>query len=731
MAVVETEGPQPVVGICDSPELGPIVAVDGHCMLAKCAFALPSSIRSPSGTSVNGLLGFGLMLAKLIEAHPSAVFVVVFDNGGRTYRHSLLPTYKQGRVALPEDFAQQIEQARRLSTLLDCDVIPAPPGYEADDVLATIAALASATQRNCTIVTADRDLLQVVHDPHVRVLLSRRGLSLSDAFDEALVKARWGVHPSQLVDVRALAGDASDAVPGLPGIGPKRAAQLVSRFGSVEGILAGACAIPGPLGERIAAFADTLRRNVRILRLATAAPVQLQRGAFGARWSSEAFAAFAAAAGIQRVASRMDAIALQRRTSRHTGVGPASDRLPFASARRVAIVGCSAHKAPAPALARDLYRSEVFQHSRAYAERYANEWWILSAKHGLLRPGDVIEPYDMPLSAASPAARQEWLANVTRSMTDVIRPSDAITILAADDYAKPVAESLVTRAFRTSVPLECMSTAEKLEWLTLQVSAPKGVLQDLELFYNLLDRLGGWAGGPHRLAECDGGMPWPKMGVYFFREPSESRVAQPGFRVTRVGTHAVGVGSRSTLWGRLRNHRGPGSRGRHRGSVFRLHVGVALQRAGRCAPVPTWGSEHADLTAEADLEDLVSAEIEAMEVLPLAIGDTPGPRSDRAFIESNAIALLTTAGGPVDPPTPGWLGRTSGSSAIRRSGLWNVDHVGTAYDARFLNILGRYVEATLGKEAPPAEPLAPKGWWFARRRVPGQSFLFPEVDNDR
>jgi hypothetical protein len=221
---------------------------------------------------------------------------------------------------------------------------------------------------------------------------------------------------------------------------------------------------------------------------------------------------------------------------------------------------------------------------------------------------------------------------------------------------------------------------------------------DLERFYALLGRL---ATAPHqatRLAECHGRTPWPERGVYFFFEPGEHRVGRPDApRVVRVGTHAVSAGSRSTLWGRLRAHRGGGDgRGNHRGSIFRLHVGNALlARDG--TTIATWGiganAPRIVRDSEVEHERRVSAYIGAMHVVWLAVPDEPGPRSDRAVIERNAIALLSRGCAQHDRPSQDWLGRSSPRLEISRSGLWNLNHIDSACDIRFLDVFGQHVDA--------------------------------------
>ena len=231
---------------------------------------------------------------------------------------------------------------------------------------------------------------------------------------------------------------------------------------------------------------------------------------------------------------------------------------------------------------------------------------------------------------------------------------------------------------------------------------PPTRLEDIRRFYAVLVALEERNGGKRTLATAHGRMAWPERGVYFFFEPGEQRSnSGSGQRVVRVGTHALKELGTSGLWGRLRTHRGTLAGaylggGNHRASIFRGHLGFALiardswstDVAGRwsadsSAPAST-------RRAELPLERAVSAHIRNMPFLVVGVEDPPGPRSARALIEANSIALLSNLGIPdqrIDPPSEQWLGRHSPHPEIRESGLWNVRHVEAAYDPGFLDIL--------------------------------------------
>jgi hypothetical protein len=231
-------------------------------------------------------------------------------------------------------------------------------------------------------------------------------------------------------------------------------------------------------------------------------------------------------------------------------------------------------------------------------------------------------------------------------------------------------------------------------------------LQDIRRFYGIMEELENAVGGKRTLESATGRMDWPRRGVYFFFEPGEERTASgTGLRVVRIGTHALNAGSRTTLWKRLHQHRGSigGSRpggGDHRGSVFRLHVGTALiQRdhwpddvAGRWATRSS--ARRAARQQEYPLEQAVSQHICRMPFLWVNIDDEPGPDSLRGYVERNAIALLSNYNlpdNPIDPASAAWLGQWATSAQVRRSSLWNVNHVADTYDSDFLSILRQHI----------------------------------------
>jgi hypothetical protein len=228
-------------------------------------------------------------------------------------------------------------------------------------------------------------------------------------------------------------------------------------------------------------------------------------------------------------------------------------------------------------------------------------------------------------------------------------------------------------------------------------------LNDLQHFYDILAILEYKVGGTRTLLNCNGHMDWPQRGVYFFFEPGENRTnSGTGFRVVRVGTHALITNSQKTLWNRLHQHQGTmkDGGGNHRGSIFRSHVGSALLNKLEWSEEirTTWGigttATGNIILKEKPLEQEVSRYIRNMPFLWHEVNDAPGPESLRGVIERNSISLISNYNAtenPIDSPSANWLGHWATNDMIRLSGLWNVKHIAESYDPHFLDILEKNV----------------------------------------
>ncbi len=205
--------------------------VDGTSNVFRAFYAI-RGLSSPSGRPTNATYGFTQMLRKLLQERAPGYLAVVFDRSEPTQRHASYPQYKANRLKPPEDLVEQIPDIKEACRILGVPVIDLA-GYEADDLMATLARKAAAEGFEVMLVTSDKDLLQLV-GPHVTVFHPSKG----ELLDRDGVKKSFGVYPEQVVDVLALMGDSSDNIPGVPGIGEKGARELISTYGGLENTLA-------------------------------------------------------------------------------------------------------------------------------------------------------------------------------------------------------------------------------------------------------------------------------------------------------------------------------------------------------------------------------------------------------------------------------------------------------------------------------------------------------------
>ena len=212
--------------------------LDGHSLAYRAWFALQEAqLSTASGQETQAVYGFVSMLAKLLEDQSPTGMAVAFDRRGPTFRDALAATYKAGRPVTPEPLLEQIELIRRLVETLGVPAVDAE-GYEADDVIATLATSLAAEGHEIVIVTGDRDAYQLVRDPLVKVLYNRRGVTDYVLYDEAGIEERTGVRPGLYPFLASLRGDPSDNLPGVPGVGEKTAAKLVNTYGDVDTLYA-------------------------------------------------------------------------------------------------------------------------------------------------------------------------------------------------------------------------------------------------------------------------------------------------------------------------------------------------------------------------------------------------------------------------------------------------------------------------------------------------------------
>ena len=208
--------------------------IDGHALAYRAYFALTGAgadaarWTTRAGEPTAGVYGFTSVLLKLLQQDAPDYLAVSFDLG-RTFRHERYPDYKGTREKMPDDLRTQIERIRELVAAFNIPIFTAE-GYEADDVLGTVARRAAAQGVNVTIITGDRDLLQLA-DKHITINLAGHKLSEAEDYGPAEVQARYGLTPKVYIDFKALVGDKSDNIPGVAGVGEKTATELLQKYG--------------------------------------------------------------------------------------------------------------------------------------------------------------------------------------------------------------------------------------------------------------------------------------------------------------------------------------------------------------------------------------------------------------------------------------------------------------------------------------------------------------------
>lgn len=256
----------------DKSDARKLLLLDGHSLAFRAFFALPETLVTSSGQVTNAVYGFTAMLIKLLaDERPHAVFVC-FDKGAPQFRLDRYPEYKAGRAETPDSFRQQLPLIREVLEALRIPMLELE-GYEADDLLATLAKHCRTERCDVVIVTGDRDILQLVRDG-VSVLMTRRGISDVIRYDSATVLERYGVPPEKWTDFVSLKGEASDNIPGVPGIGDKTAAQLVKKYGDIEEIIAHVDELSPKLRDAIKERADQVRLNKELGRLLDDVPLE-------------------------------------------------------------------------------------------------------------------------------------------------------------------------------------------------------------------------------------------------------------------------------------------------------------------------------------------------------------------------------------------------------------------------------------------------------------------------
>jgi DNA polymerase-1 len=245
-----------------------VILVDAHALVFQAFHAIPA-MTGPDGRPTNALFGFTRDLFLLRDELKPEYLLCAFDRPEPTFRSDLYPDYKAHRPPPPDDLISQVPRIQAVIESFNLPVLSAP-GFEADDVLATVAAAAEQRGHDVLLATSDKDCRQLITD-RVRMYNLRK----RQVFGREELLADWGVTPEQVVDFQALVGDSVDNVPGVPGIGPKTAAKLLQQYGTLDNLLARRNELPkGKMKENLSAWAEKVLLSRRLVRLATDVPVQ-------------------------------------------------------------------------------------------------------------------------------------------------------------------------------------------------------------------------------------------------------------------------------------------------------------------------------------------------------------------------------------------------------------------------------------------------------------------------
>ena len=249
-----------------------LVLIDGHALAYRAFHALPEDMKTAQGELTNAIYGFTSMLLNVLRDEQPTHIAVTFDKG-RTFRHDMYADYKAHRAKMPDEMRSQMARVRQVVETLGIPVFERE-GYEADDLLGTLARQAGEQGVDTLIVTGDMDLLQLV-DEHTRVLTSRWRFSDTVVYDLEGVKRRYGLPPAQLIDLKAIMGDKSDNIPGVRGVGEKTGIKLLKQYGSLEAIYEHLDEVQTRFRNKLEAERDLAFLSRRLATIVCDAPVQL------------------------------------------------------------------------------------------------------------------------------------------------------------------------------------------------------------------------------------------------------------------------------------------------------------------------------------------------------------------------------------------------------------------------------------------------------------------------
>ena len=253
-----------------------LLLIDGFSILFRAFYGMPMTMTAPDGSHTGAVYGFMTILNKVLDDEAPDYLAVAFDLPVPTFRHEMYAEYKANRTEAPPEFKEQVPMMKQLLADMNIPIV-SKAGYEADDVMGTLANRAAEKGLDVTIVTGDRDLLQIAAD-RIRIVIpkTRGGKTEYEQYYPADVENAFGVTPEKFIELKALMGDSSDNVPGLPGVGPKTALKILTTFGSIENAKAHEDEIkPAKAMNAMKEHYDLLELSLKLVTICTDAPVEL------------------------------------------------------------------------------------------------------------------------------------------------------------------------------------------------------------------------------------------------------------------------------------------------------------------------------------------------------------------------------------------------------------------------------------------------------------------------
>lgn len=249
------------------------IVIDGNSLANRAFYAIPM-LSNSQGFITNAVYGFCNMLFKLIEDEKPRYIAVAFDKGKIVFRHQEFPDYKAQRKGTPDELRPQFPVLKELLRAMNIAIFEIE-GYEADDIIGTLVKLGEGQGFQNLIVTGDRDALQLV-SPSTQVLLTRKGITELETYDDVVLKEKYGLSPQQMIDLKGLMGDASDNIPGIPGVGEKTALKLLHSYGDIEKVLAHWEDFKGKkLGSLLVEFSDQARLSKKLATIYQEVPLEI------------------------------------------------------------------------------------------------------------------------------------------------------------------------------------------------------------------------------------------------------------------------------------------------------------------------------------------------------------------------------------------------------------------------------------------------------------------------